>query len=47
MAGMRDKLIHEYFGVNLQRVWLTVKKDIPQIKPLIEKIKEEIEKDPF
>lgn len=47
MAGMRDKLIHEYFGVNLQRIWLTLKKDIPQIKPLIKKIKEEIEKDPF
>jgi uncharacterized protein with HEPN domain len=38
MAGMRDKVIHEYFGVDLKRVWSTVKKDIPNLKPLFEKI---------
>ena len=38
MAGMRDKLIHEYFGVDLKRVWNTVKKDIPNIKPLFDEI---------
>ncbi|MEM4725812.1 MAG: HepT-like ribonuclease domain-containing protein [Nitrososphaerales archaeon] len=27
MAGMRDKLIHGYFGVDLRRVWKTVKED--------------------
>lgn len=41
MAGMRDKLAHEYFGVNLRAVWDTVKKDIPAIKPIFEKIREE------
>ncbi len=29
VAGMRDKLAHEYFGVNLQRVWQTVQDDLP------------------
>jgi uncharacterized protein with HEPN domain len=35
---MRDKVIHLYFGVNLERVWLVVKEDVPQLKPLIRKI---------
>ncbi|MBU4481604.1 DUF86 domain-containing protein [Patescibacteria group bacterium] len=38
MAGMRDKLIHEYFGVDPKRVWNTVKKDIPDLKPQFEKL---------
>ena len=38
MAGMRDKLIHGYFGVNLKRVWKTVKEEIPPLKPLFEKL---------
>lgn len=43
MAGMRDKLIHEYFGVDLRRVWNTVRRDIPSLKPLFDKILEESE----
>lgn len=32
MAGTRDKLIHDYFGVDLDAVWDTVKKDIPALR---------------
>jgi uncharacterized protein with HEPN domain len=35
---MRDKLIHKYFGVNLDLVWETAKKDLPELKKQISKI---------
>ena len=38
MAGMRDKVIHEYFGVKLSIVWRAVKEEIPPLKPLFEEI---------
>ena len=44
MAGMRDKLIHEYHGVKLDIVWETVKEELPPLKPLFEGILREIGK---
>ncbi len=38
IAGMRDKLIHAYFGVDLDAVWKTVTEDIPDLKEKITKI---------
>jgi uncharacterized protein with HEPN domain len=35
MAGMRDKLIHQYFGVDIAAVWTTAKEDLPVIQPQI------------
>lgn len=37
MAGMRDKLIHDYFGVNSDVVWKTTKEDLPVIVAAIVK----------
>lgn len=38
MAGMRDKLAHEYFGIMLEIVWKTIKKRLPELKPLIKEL---------
>ena len=38
VAGMRDKLIHHYFGVDLDVVWLTVKEDLPFLKEIVGQI---------
>ncbi len=38
MAGMRDKLIHEYFGVDLEILWKTAKEDIPSLNSLIQEV---------
>lgn len=38
IAGMRDKLIHNYFGVNLDAVWDTTKEDIPALKKVVREI---------
>jgi len=38
MAGMRDRIVHEYDNVDLQIVWDVVMKDIPHIKPQIQQI---------
>ena len=35
---MRDKLIHHYFGVDLEVVWDTIEKDLPALKKKVNKI---------
>lgn len=42
VAGTRDKLIHEYFGVDLKLCFRIVKEDIPDLKKKISKIIEEL-----
>ena len=44
MAGMRDRLIHFYFGIDYELVWRTIKERIPKLKPLIREILERYEK---
>ena len=44
MSGMRDKLIHEYFGVDVEILWKTAKDDIPPLKQLVQNILKSLEK---
>jgi len=43
MAGMRDKLIHDYLGVDVNVIWETVQDDIPLLKEFLYKIAQENE----
>ena len=43
MAGMRDKIIHYYFGVNWDIVWSVIQDNLPGLKVKIEKIIKDLE----
>jgi len=38
MYGMRNKLIHDYSGVDVTVIWKTIKKDIPVLKTAIQQL---------
>ena len=38
MAGMRDKLIHDYFGVDSEVVWKTATEEMAALKPLVRQV---------
>ena len=38
IAGLRDKAIHDYFGVNLDIVWAVVEKDLPTLRSAVNKL---------
>jgi len=42
VAGMRDKVTHAYFGVDLRRVYETVKQDLPPLRKAIKRILEDL-----
>jgi uncharacterized protein with HEPN domain len=43
IAGMRDKIIHHYFGIDVIKIWEVIEKDIPKLKEQINEILEELE----
>ncbi len=45
IAGARDKIIHHYFGLDLNVIWDILKYDLPELKVKIEKILVELEKE--
>lgn len=38
MAGIRGRLIHAYFGVNLDIVWQIAVAELPELRPVLERI---------
>jgi len=42
MAGIRDKLIHDYVSVDLEVVWRTVTEDLPPLVPMIQRVIEQM-----
>ncbi len=38
MRGIRNKIVHDYRGINLQVIWDTVKNDLPALKKQVEEI---------
>jgi uncharacterized protein with HEPN domain len=45
MTGIRDKLIHEYFGVNLQVVWQTIQEDLPSAKKALARMVTDLQRE--
>lgn len=43
MAGMRDRLIHAYFGVDYKLVWEAIKAEVPSMKLKLQEVLTELE----
>jgi len=43
MAGIRDRLVHGYFKVNLETVWMTVTSEFPELRPMMENVLADID----
>ena len=45
MVGMRDRLIHAYFGIDYNLVWSAIKAEIPKLKPKLKKMLSNMEQE--
>ena len=45
MRGMRNIVIHEYFGIDVEIVWVTATRDLPELEPRLLEIVEELRRE--
>jgi uncharacterized protein with HEPN domain len=45
LSGFRNVLVHEYFGIRLERVWQIVEEDLPELKRQMETIRGKLSED--
>jgi|SRR3989338_8307942 len=45
IAGMRDRLIHAYFGIDYNLVWSAIKTEIPKLKPKMKELLSALEQE--
>jgi uncharacterized protein with HEPN domain len=38
IRGFRNRIVHDYFGIDYQIVWLIIENNIPELRDLIKKI---------
>ncbi len=46
IAGMRDKLIHDYFNTDVEILWKTAQEDVPLLKEMIYKVLDDLQDGP-
>lgn len=46
IAGFRDKLIHEYFGLDLDIIWGVIQEELPPLKPAFDQVLAEFSEAP-
>lgn len=42
IAGLRNRIVHEYFGVDLEIIWTIIEQDLPMLKTQIQDICDEL-----
>jgi len=42
LSGFRNVMVHDYFGIRLERVWEIIEKDLPELKRQMETIRREL-----
>lgn len=40
IVGLRHRIVHDYFGIDLQIIWHILQKDLPVLKPVLKKLSE-------